>query len=179
MDLMNQTFRPYLDKFMIVFIDDILIYFVSEHEHENHLRIMMQTLKNHELYAKFSKCEFWLTQIAFLGHIISVECIAVDPVKIKAIQDWQAPKTVGEIQSFLVLAGYYKRFVEGFSKISALLTRLMQKEVKFEWDEKCEQRFQELKARLTTTPILAMLTESGKYVVYSNAYGIGLGCVLM
>ena len=122
MDLINRTFRPYLDKFVIVFIDDILIYSASEHEHTDHLRIVMQTLKDHELYAKFSKCEFWLTQVAFLGHIISAEGIAVDPAKIKAIQEWQAPKTVGEIQSFLGLAGYYKRFVEGFSKISAPLT---------------------------------------------------------
>ncbi|XP_052197382.1 uncharacterized protein LOC127804547 [Diospyros lotus] len=179
MDLMNQTFRPFLDKFVIVFIDDILIYSTSESDHEEHLRVVLQTLKDHKLYAKFSKCEFWLTQVAFLGHIISAEGIAVDPAKIEAVQKWQAPNTIGEIRSFLGLAGYYRRFVEGFSKISAPLTRLTQKEVKFEWDDKCKQSFQELKARLTTTPILAMPTESGKFVVYSDAFGIGLGCVLM
>ena len=87
MDLMNRIFRPYLDKFIIVFIDDILIYSTSESEHDDHLRIVMQTLKNHELYVKFSKCEFWLIQVAFLGHIISAEGIAVNPTKIKAIQN--------------------------------------------------------------------------------------------
>ena len=114
MDLMNQTFRPYLDKFMIVFIDDILIYSASESEHEEHLRIVMQTLKDHKLYAKFSKYEFWLTHIAFLGHKIFAEGIAVDPAKIEVVQNWQAHKTVGDIWSFLKLAGYYRRFVEGF-----------------------------------------------------------------
>lgn len=138
MDLMNRTFRPYLDKFVIVFIHDILIYSANEREHEEHLRIVMQTLKHHKLYAKFSKCKFWLTQVAFLGHVISAEGIGVDPAKIEVIQKWQAPKNVVEIRSFLRLAGYYRRFVEGFSKISAPLAQLMQKEVKFEWNEKCE-----------------------------------------
>ncbi|XP_052190528.1 uncharacterized mitochondrial protein AtMg00860-like [Diospyros lotus] len=123
--------------------------------------------------------KFELLKVAFHGHIISAEGRAIDPTKIKAVQNWQAPKTIREIQSFLGLAGYYRRFVEGFSKISAPLTRLIQKEVKFEWDEKCEQGFQELKARLTTAPILAMPTELGKYVVYGDASVIGLGCVLM
>ena len=105
-DFMNQIFRPYLDKFVIVFIDDILIYSASESEHEEYLRIVMQTLKYHKLYAKFSKCEFWLTRVAFLGHIIFTEGIAIDPTKIKAIQNWQAPKTIGEVHSFLGLAGF-------------------------------------------------------------------------
>ncbi|XP_052187706.1 uncharacterized protein LOC127798285 [Diospyros lotus] len=178
MDLMNRTFKPYLDKFVIVFIDDILIYSASESNHEKHLRIVLQTLKDHKLYAKFSKCEFWLTQVAFLGHIISAEGIAVDPAKIEAVQKWQAPKTVGEIRSFLGLAGYYRRFVEGFSKISAPLTRLTQKEVKFEWDAKCEQSFQELKARLTTAPILAMPTEAGRHEQNYPTHDLELAAII-
>ena len=129
MDLMNQIFRPYLDKFVIVFMDDILRYSSDKDEHKEHLRIIMQTLQNHKLYTMFLKCEFWFTQIAFLGHIISAEGIAVDPAKVEAIRNWQAPKTIGEIWSFLGLVGYYIRFVEGFSKISVPLSQLIQKKV--------------------------------------------------
>ena len=127
MDLMNRVFRPFLDRFVIVFIDDILVYSKNEDEHANHLRVVLQTLRDHRLYAKFSKCEFWLEQVAFLGYVLSKDGIQIDPKKIEAVADWPRPTTIIEIRSFLGLAGYYRRFVKDFSKITAPLTRLTQK----------------------------------------------------
>ena len=115
MDLMNRVFRPFLDKFVIVFIDDILIYAKSKEEHGQHLRQILQTLRSEKLYAKFSKCEFWIRKVDFLGHVVSSEGIHVDPSKIKAIENWSAPKTPTEIRQFLGLAGYYRRFIQNFS----------------------------------------------------------------
>ena len=145
MDLMNRIFRPYLDRFVVVFIDDILIYSKDETEHAEHLRIVLQTLRDKQLYAKFSKSEFWLREVGFLGHIVSGDGIRVDPSKISAIVDWKPPKNVTEVRSFLGLAGYYRRFVNGFSIIAAPMTRLLRKNVKFEWTEECQQSFEELK----------------------------------
>ena len=120
-------FKEYLDKFVIVFIDDILIYSRSIKDHEQHLRMVLEILRQNQLYAKFTKCEFWLEKVHFLGHVVSKEGISVDPVKIEAVSAWSAPKNVSEIRSFLGLAGYYRRFVEGFSKIAAPLTALTMK----------------------------------------------------
>ncbi|KAA3465609.1 RNA-directed DNA polymerase-like protein [Gossypium australe] len=141
MDLMNRIFRPYLDRFVVVFIDNILIYSRDESEHVEHLRIVLQTLRDKELYAKFSKCEFWLREVRFLGHIISAEGIRVDPSNISAVVDWKPPRNVSEFRSFLGLAGYYRCFVKGFSMIATPMTRLLQKDVKFEWSEKCQRSF--------------------------------------
>ncbi|KAG8473004.1 hypothetical protein CXB51_034923 [Gossypium anomalum] len=179
MDLMNHIFRPYLDKFVVVFIDDILIYSKDETEHAEHLRIVLQTLRDKKLYAKFSKSEFWLREVGFLGHIISGDGIRVDPSKISAIVDWKPPKNVTKVRSFLGLAEYYRRFVNGFSIIAAPMTRLLRKNVKFEWTKECQQSFEELKKLLIEAPVLVQ-PESGKeFVVYSDASRNGLGCVLM
>ena len=124
MDLMNRVFRPFLDRFVIIFIDNILEYSRSEEEQVMYLRAVLQTLREHQLYAKFSKCEFWLDQVAFLGHVVSKDGIQVDSKKIEAITEWLRPTTVTEVRSFLGLAGYYRRFVKDFSKIAAPLTRL-------------------------------------------------------
>ncbi|GJX57766.1 putative reverse transcriptase domain-containing protein [Tanacetum coccineum] len=132
MDLMNRVCKPYLDKFVIVFIDDILIYSKDEKEHEEHLRLILELLKKEELYAKFSKCEFWIPKVQFLGHVIDCQGIHVDPAKIESIKDWASPKTPTEIRQFLGLAGYYRRFIEGFSKIAKPMTKLTQKKVAFE-----------------------------------------------
>ncbi|XP_056168682.1 uncharacterized protein LOC130138489 [Syzygium oleosum] len=177
MDLMNRVFKEYLDKFVIVFIDDILVYSKSSEEHQQHLRIVLQTLRDHKLYAKLSKCEFWLTRVAFLGHVISGEGISVDPAKIEAVMNWPRPTTVTEVRSFLGLAGYYRRFVEKFSAIAMPLTRLLKKDMKFEWTDKCERSFQELKQKLTTAPVLTLPSGSGGYEIYSDASYKGLGCV--
>ena len=127
MDLMNKIFRPYLGQFVIVFMDDILIYSGGGEERAEHLRIVLQTLREHRLYAKLSKCQFWLDSVAFLGHIISAEGVSVDPQKVEAILNWQPPTSVTKIRSFMGLARYYRKFVEGFSKIATPLTRLMRK----------------------------------------------------
>jgi hypothetical protein len=117
----------YLDRFVVVFIDDILIYSKSEIDHEEHLRLVIQKLRYNQLYAKFSKCEFWIDEVPFLGHIISNGGISVDPAKVKEIMAWSVPTTVTEIWSFLGLAGYYRRFIEGFSKIAKPMTSLLEK----------------------------------------------------
>ncbi|GJZ84561.1 putative reverse transcriptase domain-containing protein [Tanacetum coccineum] len=142
MDLMNRVCKPYLDKFVIVFIDDILIYSKNKQEHEEHLKIILELLKKEELYAKFSKCEFWISKVQFLGHVIDSEGIHVDPAKIESIKDWTSPKSPTEIRQFLGLAGYYRRFIEGFSKIAKPMTKLTQKKVKFVWGDKQEAAFQ-------------------------------------
>ncbi|RVW60053.1 Retrovirus-related Pol polyprotein from transposon 17.6 [Vitis vinifera] len=179
MDLMNRVFKPYLDQFVVVFIDDILVYSRSREEHEGHLSIVLQTLRDKQLYAKLKKCEFWLDRISFLGHVVSNDGISVDPGKVDAVANWRRPSTVTEIRSFLGLAGYYRRFIEGFSKIALPLTKLTQKGVKFEWSDDCECSFQELKNRLVSAPILTIPSGSGGFVVYSDASHQGLGCVLM
>src|SRR6187399_457173 len=152
MSMMNKVFMEFLDKFVVVFIDDILIYSRNEEEHEEHLRLVLEKLREHQLYVKFRKCEFWLKELGFLGHVISGEGIAVDPVKVQAVTEWLAPTSIGEIRSFLGLAGYYRRFKENFSKIAKPMTTLLKKEIKFDWTEECEESFQELKKRLTTAP---------------------------
>ena len=124
MDLMNRVCKPYLDKFVILFIDDILIYSRNEEEHAKHLRIILELLKTEKLYAKFSKCEFWISVVQFLGHMIDKQGLRVDPVKIKAVKDWPHPMNPTEILKFLGLAGYYQRFIEGFSQIAKPLTEL-------------------------------------------------------
>jgi hypothetical protein len=154
--LMNKIFMEYLDKFVMVFINDILVYSRSEEEHEEHLRLSLQKLRENRLYAKLSKCEFWMKQIAFLGHVISKGGISMDPSKVQDVLSWNAPTSVGGIQSFLGLARYYRRFIERFSKISKPMTKFLEKDKKFEWTSACEASFQELKKQLTTAPILVM-----------------------
>jgi hypothetical protein len=141
MYLMNKVFIEYLDKFVVVFIDDILVLTRNEEEHEEHLCLVLQKLRDHRLYAKLSKCEFWLKQVSFLGHIISMGRISVDPSKIRDVLSWNKPMSVGDIQSFLGLAGYYRRFIEGFSKITKLMTELLTKDKKFKWTPACEASF--------------------------------------
>ncbi|GJW75286.1 putative reverse transcriptase domain-containing protein [Tanacetum coccineum] len=179
MDLMNRVFHEFLDKFVIVFIDDILVFSKSKEEHEEHLRTVLQILRQEKLYAKFSKCEFWLSKVAFLGHIVSAEGITMDPAKVEAITKWPRPTSMTEVRSFLGLAGYYHRFVEGFSRLALPLTKLMRKGEKFVWNDEREKSFEELKQRLVYAPILTLLSGSGGFQIYSDVSKKGLGCVLM
>src|SRR3954463_10980536 len=156
MEYMNRIFHPFLDQFVVVFIDDILIYSKNEEEHADHLRVVLELLKEKKLYAKLSKCEFWLNEVSFLGHVISKDGIAVDPTKVEAVSQWEAPRSVSEIRSFLGLAGYYRKFIEGFSKLALPMTKLTRKRQVFVWDSECEKGFQELKKRLTSAPILIL-----------------------
>ncbi|GJT65031.1 putative reverse transcriptase domain-containing protein [Tanacetum coccineum] len=179
MDLMNRVCKPYLDKFVIVFIDDILIYSKSKEEHEEHLKIILGLLKKEQLYAKFSKCDFWLDSVQFLGHVIDSKGVHVDPSKIEAIKNWAAPTTPTEVRQFLGLAGYYRRFIEGFSLISKPLTKLTQKNKKFEWGEEEEESFEMLKQKLCSAPILSLPEGTEDFVVYCDASIKGFGAVLM
>ena len=179
MDLMNRVFRPYVDQFVVVFIDDILVYSKDAQKHEQHLRIVMETSKEKKLYTKLSKYAFWLKKVSFLGHIVSAEGIRVDPIKIEAIVNWKSPRNVTKVRSFLGLVGYYRRFVKGFSVIASPLTKLLTKGVKFEWTYKCQNSFEQLKEMLVEAPVLMQPTSGKEYTLYSDASGIGLGCVLM
>ncbi|GKC99908.1 putative reverse transcriptase domain-containing protein, partial [Tanacetum coccineum] len=175
MDLMNRVCKPYLDKFVIVFIDDILVYSKDEEEHGKHLKIILELLKKERLYAKFSKCEFLLDSVQFLGHVIDRSGIYVDPAKIEAIRSWAAPMTPTEVRQFLGLDGYYRRFIKGFSLISKLLTKLTQKNKKYEWGEEEEEAFQTLKQKLCSASILALPEGTEDFVVYCDASLKGYG----
>jgi len=162
---MNSVLSKYLDKFVIVFIDDILIYSKNEQEHKEHLRIILQILREQQLYAKFSKCEFFQNKIQYLGHVISKEGISVDPNKIKAITEWTVCKDVSDIRSFMGITGYYRRFIEGFSKIAYPITSLQKKGIKFNWTDKCQESFEKLKYLLTTAPILKIADPDKHFLV--------------
>ena len=131
----------FLDKFVVVFIDDILIYSRDEEEHTQHLRTILERLRTHRLYAKFSKCKFWLREVGFLGHVLSEQGVAIDPSKVTAVLNWKTPAIVTEVRSFLGLAGYYRRFIEGFLKIAKPMMELLKKNQKFIWTAKCDISF--------------------------------------
>jgi hypothetical protein len=179
MYVMNSVFMDYLNKFVVVFIDDILIYSQSEEEHVEYLKMVLQRLREHQLYAKLSKCEFWIHEVLFLGHIINQDGLAMDPKKVADILNWKAPKDVRGIKSFIGMAGYYRCFIEGFSKIARPMTALLVKKVEFKWTQKCQEAFEELKNRLTTTPVLVLPDVHKPFSVYCDASYTGLGCVLM
>jgi hypothetical protein len=176
---MNSVFMTELDKFVVVFIDDILIYSKNEEEHAEHLRIVLQRLREHKLYAKFSKCEFWLDSVKFRGHTIFSEGISVDPSNVQEVMDWQPPKSAHQIRSFLGLAGYYRCFIPDFSRIAKPMTELLKKGVKFVWSEACDKAFRKLRELLTSAPVLAQPDNSKPHEVYCDVSGTGLGCVLM
>ncbi|GJX17776.1 putative reverse transcriptase domain-containing protein, partial [Tanacetum coccineum] len=173
MDLMNRVCKPYLDKFVIVFIDDILIYSRNKEEHANHLRIILELLQKEKFYAKFSKCDFWIHIVQFLGHLIDSQGLRVDPAKIEAVKNWTSPTTPTKVRQFLGLAGYYRRFIEGFSKIAKPLTKLTQKNKNYIWGEEQESAFQLLKQKLYEAPILALPEGNDDFVIYCD------GAVLM
>jgi hypothetical protein len=157
---------PELDKFVVVFIDDILVYSKNKAEHAKHLHTVLQRMREHLLYAKLSKCDFWLKEIKFLGHTISEGGIAVDPDKVQEVMNWKPPTTVRQIRSFLGLAGYYRRFIPDFSRIAKPIIELLKKGAKFEWGQKCEDAFHTLRQHLTTTHVLAQPDSNKPFDVY-------------
>jgi hypothetical protein len=178
MYLINFVFMQELDKFVVVFIDDILIYSKTpedhaKHLHAKHLHVILQRLRDHHLYAKFSKCEFWLDTVKFLGHTISSDGISVDPSKVQEVMDWKPPTSAHQIRSFLGLAGYYRRFIPDFSRIAKPMTKLLKN------SQKCDDAFHILRDRLTTAPVLAQPDVSQPFDIYCDASGTGLGCVPM
>jgi hypothetical protein len=179
MYLMNSVSMDYLDKFVVVFIDDILIYSQNEQKHEEHLGKVLQRLRDCQLYAKLSKCEFWISEVLFLGHIINWEGLVVVPKKVTTILDWKALKDVRGIKSFIGMADYYQCFIEGFSKIVRPMTALLAKKVEFKWTPACQKSFETLKEKLTTTPVLILPDVHKPFSVYCDASYTELGCVLM
>jgi hypothetical protein len=166
MCLMNGVFIDYLDKFFIVCLDDILIYSKSEEEHKQHLRMVLQVLRERQLNAKLRKCSFYQRQIHYLGHIISEEGIVVDPMKIKSIEECPTPRNVTKVRSYMGLSWHYIRFIEGFSKIVHPITSLQKKGVQFEWTLYCARNFQNLKSLLTSAPILRIVDPDADFVVH-------------
>jgi hypothetical protein len=166
MYLKNSVFMPELDKFVVVFIDDLLVYSKSEDEHTKHLHTILPRLWDHRLYTKFSKCDFWIREIKFLGHTISQDGIRIDPEKVQEVMDWNPPTTVRQIWSFLGLAGYYRRFIPVLSRIAKPMTELLKKGVKFDWSQKCEYAFHTLRRHLTTALVLAQPDNTKSFDVY-------------
>jgi len=179
MKMMNGVFREFLDEFVIIFIDDILVYSKDEGTHQNHLRAVLERLRGHKLFAKLSKCSFWQRRVGFLGHIVSDQGVSVDPEKVKSIKEWPRIKSATEIRSFLGLAGYYQRFVKGFASMAQPLTRLTGKDTKLQWSDECEKSFADLKLMLTSALVLTLPEADEPYIVYTDASITGLGCVLM
>jgi hypothetical protein len=175
MCLMNGILKNYLDNFVIVFMHDILVYSKSEEEHEHHLRLVFQALRENQLYAKMSKFSFYQEHIHFLGHIILEQGITMDPEKIEDIRGWPTPRDVSEVIYFMVLSCYYKMFIAGFSKISHPITSLQKKGIKFEWTSECEENFNMLKELLTSVPILNIVDPKESLVVCTEACKEGIG----
>jgi hypothetical protein len=171
MNLMNKVLKEYLDKFVVVFINDILIYSKNDSDHEEHLRLVLQKLRDNQLYSKYSNCEFWLDELPFLGHIISNGGISVDPAKLREIVGWKIQCPVSEIRSFLGLARYYRRFIEGFSKIAKPMISLLEKVKEFKWSRECQDSFNQLKLKLMSPPMLVMpdLQKGFAYIVMRAA----------
>jgi hypothetical protein len=168
MYLMKKVFMEYLDKFVVVFIDDILIYSKTEVEHEEHLRLVLEKLRANQLYDKFSKCEFWLTHAIFLGHVISAGGVSVDMGKVRDMLNWKPPTNILETHNFLRLAGYYRRFIQDFSKIAKPMTRLLEKGKVFKLTKDCQASFEELKKHLIMAPILILPDLSKKFDIYCD-----------
>jgi hypothetical protein len=178
MYLMNSVFMPELDQFVVVFVDDILVYLKSMEEHEEYLWVVLQCLREHQLYAKFSKCEFWIKEVPFLGHMISLEGITVDLGKVREVLDWKPTMSVSEVQSFLGLVGYYRMFILNFSKIAKPIIELLKKGNNYVWSDTCDEAFQNLKL-LTTSHVLAQPDIAKSFDVYCDASSTGLGGVLI
>src|SRR3954469_12326961 len=158
--MMNFIFSPLNNEFVLLYLDDILVFLETEEEHVEHLRLVLGKLREWKFYAKFSKCEFWMKEVVYLGHIISAEGIKVHPEKVEAIVKWEPPQNVKQLRSFLGLAGYWRRFVENYSQIANPLSNVLQKSAKFVWSPECDVSFKTLKEKLTTAPVLASPDQS-------------------
>ena len=179
MHLMHQIFRPFLDKFVVVFLDDVLIYSRTLAEHRKHVRQVLDLLRQHKLYCKESKCDFFREQVEFLGHVVDRDGIHMMESKVKAVREWPTPTSADDVRSFLGLAGYYRKFIQGFSDIAAPLTSLLKKETRFTWDTSAEQAFRKLIHAITTAPTLILPDPSKPYVITADACGFGIGACLM
>ena len=177
--VMNKVFAPVIGKFVVIYMDDILVYSKTPEEHVLHLREVFKLLRDAKLYVKLSKCDFWKTELVFLGYTVGADGIKPNPSKIAAVQEWPSPKNVKELRSFLGLATFFRRFVQGFSTLVAPLTSLLRKESAFVWNAVCEQTFLKLKEVLTSAPVLAMPDYDKPFEVWCDASGIGIGALLL
>ena len=177
--LMNQVFHDYLDKFVVVYLDDIVVYSTTMAEHEEHLRLVFEKLRQNQLYVKREKCAFGQPTIKFLGHIVEQGCIRMDPDKVKAIQDWKTPASLTELRSFLGLANYYRRFIKGYSEKVLPLTELLKKTTCWKWTTSCQEAFDKVKKLLLEDPVLAMPDMFKPFEVQTDASDFALGGVLM
>jgi hypothetical protein len=176
--LMNEVFRPYLRKFVLVFFDDILIYSNNIQEHLKHLKAILEILQLHQLYAKLSKCQFECLEVEYLGHLISEEGVKADPTKIEAMLNWPVPRTIKALRGFLGLTGYYRKFVKGYGGIAAPVTSLLRKD-SFNWNERAEEAFNLLKKTMSTPSVLGLPDFSKPFIIEYDASGEGIGAVLM
>lgn len=179
MKLMNHVVRAFIGKFVVVYFDDILIYSKSLEEHVEHIRSLFAALREQKLYANLDKCTFCTDKVVFLGFVVLGQGVEVDEEKIKAVREWVPPQNVSQVHSFLGLAGFYRRFVKDFSTIAAPINELTKKEVPFKWGEAQEKAFEELKIKLTTTPLLVLPDFGKTFEIECDASGVGIGGVLM
>jgi hypothetical protein len=179
MHLMHETFRKFLDNFVLVFLDDILIYSNTLEEHKDHVQQVLETLRQSKLYAKESKCEFFRTEVEFLGHHVGCDGVRMMQDKVQAVSEWPTPKNVRDVRAFLGTAGYYRKFIRNFSAISAPITELTKEKVKFEWTSSHQAAFVTLKNAMQSAPVLALPDPKLPYVVHTDASGFAVGAVLM
>ena len=178
MRLMNTVFHPFLDEFVLVYLDDILIYSKNIADHALHLRVIFEKLREHRLFAKIEKCEFAKESVEFLGHVVSSEVLEIEKQKVRAIKDWPKPSSVKEIQSFLGLVNYYRRFIRHVAEISRPLTNLLKKDSPYSWTAAQNKAFETLKSKIASAPVLKLPNPHQKYVLMTDASDIGLGGVL-
>ena len=176
---MNEVFGPYLGKFVLVYLDDILIFSRSQEEHREHLQLVMDLLRKHKLYAKLSKCEFEKPELQFLGFVISGDSVKMDPKKTAVVKDWPVPGDVGQLRSFLGMANYFRRFVKGYSNLVRPLNFLLRKTSEWKWTESCQEAFDKAKHTLVSVPVLAQPDFSKPFEVVADACGFGIGAVLL
>lgn len=178
MHLIQKIFHSYLDRFVVVYLDDILVYSRSRDEHEEHLRTVLQVLRENKLYAKLNKCAFYRTEIEFLGHVISADGVYMEKNKMQDIKGWPQPKSVHEVRSFLGLAGFYRKFIKNFSQISSAMTDLLKKDSKFKWTERHQEAFESLKKAVSSAPVLIIPDPKLPFVVSTDASGYAIGATL-